>query len=58
MPLFPAISGSTTYSGYFAVSSGKTVRKSWSKSGSYMGYNSTGVLNQSGGTLQTPTAHC
>lgn len=53
-----SMSGSTTYSSYFSISSGQTVAKSWSKSGSYMCYNSTGVLNYSGGTFQTPTAHC
>ncbi|MDT0616088.1 hypothetical protein [Streptomyces lancefieldiae] len=53
-----SMSGSTTYSGYFTISSGQTVQKSWSKNGAYMCYNSTGVLNYSGGTFQTPTAHC
>ncbi|MEV6740467.1 hypothetical protein AB0N14_27355 [Streptomyces sp. NPDC051104] len=53
-----SMSGSTTYSSYFNISSGQTVQKSWSKSGSYMCYDSIGVLNYSGGTYQTPTAHC
>ncbi|MGJ3558823.1 hypothetical protein ACR6C2_07540 [Streptomyces sp. INA 01156] len=49
-----SMSGSTTYSSYFTISACQTVQKSWSKSGSYMCYNSTGVLNYSGGTFQTP----
>lgn len=53
-----SMSGSTTYSGYFSIGSGQTVQKSWSKSGAYMCYSSTGVLNYSGGTFQTPSAHC
>jgi hypothetical protein len=53
-----SLSGSTVYSSYFSIGSGQTVQKSWSKSGSYMCYNSTGLLNYSGGTFQTPTAHC
>ncbi|CQR63141.1 hypothetical protein [Streptomyces leeuwenhoekii] len=53
-----SMSGSTTYSGYFSIGSGQTMQKSWSKSGAYMCYNSTGVLNYSGGTFQTPSAHC
>ncbi|WP_158810499.1 hypothetical protein [Streptomyces leeuwenhoekii] len=53
-----SVSGSTTYSGYFSIGSGQTVQKSWSKSGAYMCYKSTGVLNYSGGTFQTPSAHC
>jgi hypothetical protein len=53
-----SMSGSTTYSSYFSISSGQTVQKQWEKSGSYMCYNSVGVLNYSGGTYQTPAAHC
>ncbi|MDF3140697.1 MULTISPECIES: hypothetical protein [unclassified Streptomyces] len=53
-----SLSGSTTYSSYFSISSGQTVTKYWEKSGSYMCYNSVGVLNYSGGTDQTPAAHC
>lgn len=53
-----SMSGSTTYSSYFTISSGQTVTKSWQKFGDYLCYNSTGVLNYSGGTYQTPAAHC
>ncbi|WP_018562910.1 MULTISPECIES: hypothetical protein [unclassified Streptomyces] len=52
------MSGSTTYSSYFTISSGQTVKKSWTKFGDYFCYNSVGVLNYSGGTFQTPAAHC
>ncbi|WAX80072.1 hypothetical protein [Streptomyces sp. KMM 9044] len=52
------LSGSTTYSGYFSISSGQTVKKSWSRSGNYLCYSSTGVLNYSGGTFQTPSTKC
>ncbi|WP_186785325.1 hypothetical protein [Streptomyces misionensis] len=52
------MSGSTTYSSYFTTLSGQTVSKHWQKSGSYMCSDSVGVLNYSGGTYQTPTAHC
>lgn len=53
-----SMSGSTTYSAYFTISSGQTVTKSWDKFGDYLCYNSVGVLNYSGGTYQTPAAHC
>jgi hypothetical protein len=53
-----SMSGSTTYSSYFSISAGQTVQRYWEKSGSYMCYSSTGVLNYSGGTFQTPSAHC
>lgn len=49
-----SMSGSTTYSSCFDTSSGGSVTKSWQKSGSYMCYNSTGVLNYCGGTFQRP----
>ncbi|MEU5398869.1 hypothetical protein ABZ348_06155 [Streptomyces sp. NPDC005963] len=52
------MSGSTTYSSYFTISSGQTTTKNWSKFGDYRCYNSTGVLQYSGGTYQTPAAHC
>ncbi|MDL2080747.1 hypothetical protein QNN03_30305 [Streptomyces sp. GXMU-J15] len=52
------MSGSTKYSSSFSISSGETKSKSWSKSGSYMCYNSVGLLSYSGGTYQTPAAHC
>ncbi|MFC9393994.1 hypothetical protein ACFTWS_12660 [Streptomyces sp. NPDC057027] len=51
-------SGVTTYSSYFTISSGQTVNKTWTKLGDYMCYNTTGILNYSGGTYQTPAAHC
>ncbi|MFK0142710.1 hypothetical protein [Streptomyces murinus] len=53
-----SMSGSTTYSSYFTMKSGQSAAKSWKKSGNYMCYSSVGVLNYSGGTYQTPTAHC
>ncbi|MGW7301831.1 hypothetical protein [Streptomyces sp. NPDC054829] len=53
-----SMSGSTKYSSSFSISSGETKSKSWSKSGSYMCYNSVGLLSYSGGTYQTPAAHC
>ncbi|MZD08176.1 hypothetical protein GTW43_24270 [Streptomyces sp. SID5785] len=53
-----SLSGSTHYSAYFSIGSGKTVKKSWGlSSGSYC-KSMTGVLNYSGGTFQTPTTHC
>ncbi|MFE6940180.1 hypothetical protein [Streptomyces chartreusis] len=53
-----SMSGSTTYSTYSSISAGQTVTKSWRKTGDYGCYNSTGILNYSGGTFQTPAAHC
>ncbi|WP_159042153.1 hypothetical protein VM636_30140 [Streptomyces sp. SCSIO 75703] len=53
-----SMSGSTTHSSYFTISSGGSVTKHWQKSGTYMCYSSTRVLNYSGGTFQTPAAHC
>lgn len=50
--------GSTTYSSYFSISAGGATQKSWSKSGDYSCSSSTGVLNYSGGTYQTPSTHC
>ncbi|GAA3305030.1 hypothetical protein [Streptomyces cinereospinus] len=52
------LSGGTTYSGYFSISSGQTVQRSWSRSGAFMCYSSTGLLDYSGGHFQTPAAHC
>ncbi|KOG23605.1 hypothetical protein ADK34_19940 [Streptomyces viridochromogenes] len=50
--------GVTTYSSYFNISSGQTVKKTWSKFGDHMCYGTTGVLNYSGGTFQTPVTGC
>ncbi|MFC9795260.1 hypothetical protein [Streptomyces sp. NPDC057695] len=50
--------GSTTYSSYFTISSGQTVTKSWQTSVNNLCLNSTGFLSYSGGTFQTPAAHC
>jgi len=50
--------GSTTYSSYFSISSGQTVRKSWGLSSSAYCKSMIGVLNYSGGTFQTPSTHC
>lgn len=52
------LDGTTWYSSSFSISAGDTVSKSWSKAGSYMCYNSVGLLTYSGGTYQTPAAHC
>lgn len=51
-------SGSTVYSSYFNISSGQTVTRSWTRTHDYYCYNSVGILNYSGGTFQTPAAHC
>lgn len=50
--------GSTTYSSYFSISSGSGTTKTWNKWGDYYCSSTTGVLNYSGGTFQTPTTHC
>ncbi|MEV7856794.1 hypothetical protein ACFVZJ_37275 [Streptomyces sp. NPDC058322] len=50
--------GSTTYSSYFSISSGQTVKKSWGLSDTAFCKSMTGVLNYSGGTFQTPSTHC
>ncbi|MCP9988922.1 hypothetical protein LUX01_21990 [Streptomyces sudanensis] len=52
------MSGSTTYSSYFSISSGQTMSRSWSKFGDIVCTSSVGVLQYSGGTYQTPAAHC
>lgn len=52
------MSGSTTYSGYFNISSGQTQTRSWSVFGDVRCYGSIGVLNYSGGSFQTPVATC
>ncbi|MFE0645144.1 hypothetical protein ACFW2Y_26565 [Streptomyces sp. NPDC058877] len=52
------MSGSTIYSSYFTISSGQTVARSWTKSASSLCLNSVGILNYSGGSFQTPAAHC
>lgn len=53
-----SMGGSTVYSSYFTISSGQTVKKTFSKSGDYVCSSSIGLLNYSGGTFQTPSAHC
>ncbi|MGW7305079.1 hypothetical protein ACWGI1_05830 [Streptomyces sp. NPDC054835] len=54
-----SVAGSnTTYSSYFTIGSGQTVTRSWKISTSSLCLNSTGYLSYSGGTFQTPAAHC
>ncbi|WP_338781149.1 hypothetical protein [Streptomyces sp. DG1A-41] len=50
--------GDTHYSASISISSGQTKQKSWKLTGDYGCYNSTGLLKYSGGTYQTPAAHC
>ncbi|MFJ6661582.1 hypothetical protein ACIQNG_35320 [Streptomyces sp. NPDC091377] len=50
--------GTTKYSPYFSISSGSTVKKSWTLGSSAYCKSMTGVLNYSGGTFQTPSTHC
>ncbi|MDT9682085.1 hypothetical protein RND61_08355 [Streptomyces sp. TRM76323] len=52
------MSGSTTYSSYFSISSGQTVTRSWTASASALCLSSVGILNYSAGSYQTPAAHC
>ncbi|GHG04973.1 hypothetical protein ACFFSH_36775 [Streptomyces filamentosus] len=49
---------SPSYSSYFTIESGKTVSRSWTTSANNLCLNSTGFLSYSGGTYQTPAAHC
>ncbi|MEV7797282.1 hypothetical protein AB0O68_35915 [Streptomyces sp. NPDC087512] len=50
--------GSTTYSSYFSIGSGQTVKKSGGLGSTAYCKSMTGVLNYSGGTFQTPSTHC
>ncbi|WP_240957754.1 hypothetical protein [Streptomyces chilikensis] len=50
--------GSTVYAAATTISSGATVSKSWSVSGDKTCLNSVGLLKYSGGSYQTPVAHC
>lgn len=52
------LGSSTVYSSYFSIASGQTKGKTWNKTGDYYCSSSTGLLNYSGGTFQTPSAHC
>ncbi|MGW3266279.1 hypothetical protein [Streptomyces sp. NPDC001056] len=49
--------GSATYSSYFSVSTDDATQKSWSNSADSSCSSTTGVLNSSGGTFQTPSTH-
>ncbi|MFJ6106045.1 hypothetical protein ACIQHY_34295 [Streptomyces sp. NPDC092359] len=50
--------GNATYSSYFTISKNQTVTRSWTTSVDNLCLNSTGFLSYSGGTFQTPAAHC
>ncbi|MFE5899862.1 hypothetical protein ACFQ67_21025 [Streptomyces sp. NPDC056488] len=51
-------SGTTAYSPYFSISSGQTVKRTWTRTHDYYCYSSVGILNYSGGNYQTPAAAC
>ncbi|MFF6888712.1 hypothetical protein ACFY9F_36680 [Streptomyces sp. NPDC012421] len=53
-----SMSGASKYSSPFTIGSGQTVTRSWTVSASSLCLNSVGILNYSGGTFQTPAAHC
>ncbi|MFG3552566.1 hypothetical protein [Streptomyces sp. NPDC047725] len=50
--------GSATYSSYFSIGSGQTVKKSRGLGSTAYCKSMVGVLNYSGGTFQTPSTHC
>ncbi|MGW1593013.1 hypothetical protein [Streptomyces sp. NPDC002343] len=52
------LGGSTHYGSYQSISSGNTKSTSWEKTGDYYCSSTVGLLNYSGGTYQTPSAHC
>ncbi|MFD4626563.1 hypothetical protein [Streptomyces sp. NPDC058475] len=53
-----SMGSSTVYSSYFNISSGGSSQKDWTKFGDSACTSSVGLLNYSGGTYQTPSAHC
>lgn len=53
-----SMSGSTVYASAVSIGSGSNVKKSWTVPGDKACLNSVGLLSYSGGTYQTPAAHC
>ncbi|WP_217128248.1 hypothetical protein [Streptomyces sp. AC558_RSS880] len=53
-----SMSGTTKYASAVSIAAGQNKQKSWTVSGDKACLNSVGLLSYSGGSYQTPAAHC
>ncbi|KOT37566.1 hypothetical protein ADK41_19650 [Streptomyces caelestis] len=53
-----SMSGTTKYASAVSIANGQNKSKSWTVSGDKACLNSVGLLSYSGGSYQTPAAHC